>query len=159
MAESTAPRPMSRWLRLLLVVSLAFNLLVLGLIGGWAMKWGKHGPHHKSRIEQLGGPMTRALDPDDRRTIGMQMREAYRAEGGGREARHATMAALIGELRKDVFDRDAAEALMAEQRGYLTERLAMGQKLLLDHLATMDQPARAAYADRLQEGLDRRINR
>lgn len=159
MTETAASRPMSRWLRVLLVVSLAFNLLILGLIGGWAMKWGKHGPHHMSRIEQLGGPMTRALDDADRRAIGRQMRAASRGEGGNRAERHATIAALITELRKEEFDRDAAEALMAAQRGHLTDRLALGQSLLLDRLASMAPAARAAYADRLQDGLDRRKSR
>lgn len=159
MSEQPVPRSSPRWLRLLLVVSLAFNLLILGLIGGWAMKWGKHGPHHMSRVEHLGGPMTRALDHDDRRAIGKRMRAAFRAEPADQSARHETMAALIGELRKEVFDRDTAEELMAQQRSYLTKRLAIGQSLLLDRLETMTPDARAAYADRLQEGLERRSKR
>lgn len=149
-----------RWLRLLLIVSLALNLMVVGLVAG--MAWtggGKHGGHHPSRLEKIGGPLTRALSKEDRRAIGREMRSAYQDRAGDRGAQHELMQALIDDLRQVPFDRDAVTRQLAAQRDILQDRVQLGQTLLVDRLADMSEQDRAAYADRLQNALDRRRNR
>lgn len=141
------------WLRWVLVISLALNLLVLGLLGSWWLKWGLHGGHHPPRVEHAGGPLTRALSHEDRRAIGRDMHAAYRDRGENRGARIVMLAELI---RAEPFDRAAVMAQLTAQRDALNERLSLGQSLLLDRLDQMDTAERAAYADRLEEELKRR---
>ncbi|MFK7938820.1 MAG: periplasmic heavy metal sensor [Roseovarius sp.] len=158
----TDPAPTSgcpRWLRALLIVSLALNLLIVGLFAGVALGGGKHGGPHPSRLEQIGGPLTRALSKDERKILGRKMRETYRERTEDRQQQHALMQALIDEMRADPFDREAVAGHMAAQREILQDRVSLGQSILIDRLAMMSAEKRRAYADRLQEGLDRRRKR
>ena len=52
------------------------------------------------------------------------------------------------------FDPAAVAARMSEQREGFRDRLELGQRLLLDHLATMSDAERAAYADRLEARIE-----
>lgn len=148
-----------RWLRWVLVLSLAFNLMVVGIVGGWMLTGDKHARHRPPRLEQIGGPLTRALSHEDRSAIGREVRQLYRDKPEGRSAQTALMETLVSELRSDPFDREAVTARMAEQRDFLNDRLALGQTLLIDRLETMDAADRAAYADRLADVLKRRRNK
>lgn len=149
------PTRLGPWVRGLLVVSLAFNLLVVGVIGSWALRHGgTHGGHHPSRLDMAGGPLTRALNDEDRREIGEKMRGAYRNGGRTRAAQRAGFDALVADLRAVPFDPATVAARMSEQREGFRERFEMGQRLLLDHLATMSDAERAAYADRLEARID-----
>jgi len=158
--DATKPTPkMPRWLRWVLVLSLAFNLMVVGIVGGWILTGGKHARHHPSRLEQIGGPLTRALSHKDRYAIGREVRQLYRDKQDGRAAQIALMETLIDDLRADPFDREAVAAHMAGQREFLNDRLSLGQTLLIERLESMDGADRAAYADRLAEGLKHRRNK
>jgi uncharacterized membrane protein len=151
-------RPATRlgpWVRGLLVVSLAFNLLVIGVIGSWALRHGgTHGGHHPSRLDMAGGPLTRALSAEDRREIGQKMRDAYRDGGRTRAAQSAGFDALVADLRAVPFDTAVVAERMSQQREGFRERLELGQRLLLEHLSAMSDAERAAYADRLQARID-----
>ncbi len=144
----TGMRP---WLRLLLVVSLAFNLLIVGLIGGAVIMHGKWQGHHMPPPEMMGGPMTRALDRADRRAIGRQMRENFGNGQAMYEEMRASMEDLIAGLKAVPFDANAVENYMAGHRDHFSARLELGQALLLERLSAMSDAERAAYADRLQD--------
>lgn len=156
MDKSDSTRSYPGWMRWVLVISLALNLLVVGMVGGWMLKVGKHGHYHPSRLDQVGGPLTRALSKEDRRHIGQAMRRAYRDRGEDRATHRAAMQALIAELRKDTFDRPAVETQLSAQRAVLTDRVALGQTLLTDRLEQMSAAERATFADRLEHNLTRR---
>ncbi|MDT8326341.1 MAG: periplasmic heavy metal sensor [Roseovarius sp.] len=146
---------LSPLMRGLFVVSLALNLLVIGGLGSWALRHGgMHVGHHPSRLDMAGGPLTRALSDEDRREIGEKMRGAYRDGGRTRAAQHAGFDALVADLRAVPFDPASVAARMSEQREGFRDRLELGQRLLLDHLATMSDAERAAYADRLEVRID-----
>jgi uncharacterized membrane protein len=145
---------MRPWVRLLLVVSLALNLLIAGLIGGAVVMRGKWQEHHRARLEMMGGPMTRALDHADRRAMRRGMYESF----GNRQAMHEEMRAgmegLIADLQAVPFDADAIAQYMAAHRAHLSARLERGQTLLLERLSAMDNEERAAYAERLQNTMN-----
>lgn len=147
------PRP---WVRILLIVSLAFNLLVLGLIGGALLSGGKWRHHHPPRLE-AGGPLTRALSHEDRRAIGRKMRQAYR-DGGieARNHRQKVFGELVAAVEAVPFDPDTVRQRMADLNAMFRDRFELGQKLLIDRLSEMNDAERAAYADRLREGMKRR---
>lgn len=156
MAETGQKTPgMRGWLKVLFGVSLALNLLVLGVVGGAVMRYGGwDGGHHPPRADMVGGPLTRALSQKDKRDVAREMRRTYRAEGrGGRAAYHAAMQQLVTDLRAEPFDPDPVKVQMAHMRDMLGERVAIGQQILLDHLAQMDPDARHAFAARLEEAM------
>lgn len=145
-----------RGMRVLLLISLSLNLLIVGVVLG-AMVFGSawHG-HHAPGLDRAGGPLTRALGPDDRRAIGRQMRQAYQDGRPGRATHKATFDALVNALRQEPFNRAEVEARMQEMRSLVQSRLAVGQTLLLDRLEQMTPSDRAAYAERLAEQIHKR---
>lgn len=153
MAELKEPQDKSgtgRWMRVLLVVSLAVNLAVVGVVAGWALRHGGHHGHHPSRLDMAGGPLTRALSDEDRREIGLRMRQVWRESGGNRAGFRSSFDALVVDLRAVPFDPDRVAERMREQREGFAARFEMGQEVLIAHLAAMSDADRAAYADRLE---------
>ncbi len=150
------PNGNSRWMRVLFVASLSLNLLVLGaFLGALFVGGGRHG-HHAPDLDRAGGPLTRALGPEDRRAIGRQMRRAYQDGRPGRAQQKVAFDALITALQQEPFDRAEVESRMQDLRGFGQKRLALGQNLLLDRLEQMQSGDRAAYAQRLAAQLNKR---
>ncbi len=158
MAEEIKPAPggMRLWLRVLLVLSLAMNLLIVGALVGAMFTWSNWRSHHPSRLEMAGGPLTRALTPEDRRAIGKEMRKAHRKEDGHRARHHGELLGLVADLKAEPFDPAAVEQRLARHRQSFDDRLGLGLGLLTTRLTQMTPEDRAAYADRLQEVLSKR---
>lgn len=155
------PRPtIPLWLRLTFFASLALNLLVVGVVVGamatWGGKWAAHGAPHAGHP---GGPLTSALEPDDRRAIGRAMRAARREGNEGRPVLRAEMEGLLAALRAPAFERTEVQARMTALQGQFAQRMALGQTVLLDRLAQMSTAERVAYADRVEEALRKRQKR
>jgi uncharacterized membrane protein len=144
----SSPRD-GRLMRLLLVASLALNLLVVGLVAGWALRHG--GDRHPPRLEMAGGPLTRALSPEDRHEIAREMRETWRAADGGRADLRDNYDALVADLRAVPFDANQVADRMRQHRARFAVRFEMGQEVLVRHLTEMSDADRRAYADRLEE--------
>jgi uncharacterized membrane protein len=141
---------MRLWLRIVLVLSLALNLAVIGFVAGNQMKWGGKDRHHGPKISRMGGPLTHALSHEDRHEIGRAMRAKYKEDDAARTAQRATWDALIVALEADVFDRAVIAGHLADQRTMMTDRMAHGQTLLLDRLEQMSPEERRAYVERLK---------
>ncbi|MCG6903710.1 MAG: periplasmic heavy metal sensor [Rhodobacter sp.] len=151
------PRP-RRLGRIVLFVSLAFNLLIVGLVAG-AMLRGNHG-HDRGRPEVLRalgfGPFVSALPRADRDALG----EAIKREAGSfrenRKMLRGQFEALLAALRADPFDAEEALRLIDAQQSRIGERQAIGQRLLLERINAMSAAQRAEYADALDRALTRR---
>ena len=139
-----------RLMRIVLVASLALNLLVVGLAAGWALRHAGD-PHPPSRLDMAGGPLTRALSPEDRHEIARRMRKAWRAADGGRADLRDSYDALVADLRAVPFDPASVSARMRQHRERFAIRFEMGQDVLVTHLSNMSDDNRSAYADRLEE--------
>lgn len=147
-----------RGVRIALLVSLALNLLVVGAMAGAFLR--KGGP--EARMDRgpgassYGMPYMRALSKDDRRLVG----ESIRARGLDRKEQRAVRRALFAEglsaLRADPFQPEALRAALEKQVAAATKGLQVSQEAWFDHVVAMTPQARAAYADRLEEGLNRR---
>lgn len=151
-ATETTPKP-RRWLRWLLVVSLGFNFLVVGMVGGAVLSG--EGPGQKSARDNRGSPFVRALDPSDRRAVMRGVLGERRELRESREVLKARFDAFLTALRSDAFDLDTARALLAEQRAANDARVAVGEKVVLDRIAGMTLEERRAYADRLEAQIRR----
>ncbi len=147
------------WLRVTLILSLAVNLLIAGIVAG-AVFGDRRGGLDRSVRDLGGAPFFMALEPSERRELAMRARgEAEEPLRESRRALRQRFEALLSALRADDFDRDAVEALLAEQRAAASSRAALGERVLLDHLAGLSAEERRAYADRLDKSLRRAARR
>lgn len=148
----TGAKPPRRWWKAVMVVSLGLNLLVFGLVGGAILRGGP--PGHPELVRDLGfGPFTEALAPEDR----LALRRAFAAQTPDFRDMRATMRdemqTIVTLMRAEPFDAAALRAAMAAGVARMGERVALGQRLLADHLATMPPEARRAFADRLERSV------
>lgn len=153
MSEDNKPRS-PKWVKVVLVISLAMNLAVAGLVlGTFARGDGlRDRVEHSIALRSLGlGPFSRALSPEDRDELrgrvtrdGVELREERRAVG--RELRRIEQA-----LRADPFDRAGVEAALARSRNLVVSLQEIGHTALLDQIETMSFEDRIALADSLEE--------
>lgn len=155
-APATVTGASGRW-RGLLSLSLTANLLVVGLIGGAALRHafdeGGHGP---MAVRDLAfGPFTAALSRDDRDAL----RRSFMTRAGElrdlRPAGRAEFDRLLAALRAIPFDLEVVRGEMAGQRQRMAERLGLGQDLLVERIAAMSDAERTAFADRVAGALRR----
>lgn len=155
MADQGKPRASRNWTKIVLVVSLALNILVISMVAGaWI-----GGPRDRDRnpaLRDLGfGPFVAALPDDDRHEMG----QAIKREAGAFRANRAEMRAMfegfLAALRADPYDTQALTQIVTGQQAKVTERQALGRRLLLERIGAMDGAERAAYADALDASLRR----
>ena len=141
------------WVKAALAVSVALNLGIAGMALG---AWLGDGPGHGRGASDLSfGLFGDALDREDRRAL----RTAFETRMPGmmqdREAARAELAALLAALRAEPGDDAALTAALRAIEDRLSGRLAMGRTLLEEHILSMTQDRRAAFADRLERVLQR----
>ena len=154
MTSQTPEKPRRRGLlRIVLFVSLALNLLVAGAVVGHFLN--DRPDRRVPRVDRMGGPLTFALTHEDRRAIGHALRREYRKDRPSREEIAADYRDVIGALRADPFDATRVQASLDRQLNAATDRIALGQRLLMERIVEMSAEDRAAFADRLEEGVQR----
>ncbi|MFB2531191.1 periplasmic heavy metal sensor [Paracoccus sp. p3-h83] len=156
----TPPRTRARaplWMRLALIVSLAVNLLVAGIVVGGLTGRLHHPPPPLGEVNL--GAFTPALTDDDRKAIreraaheGLSMREVMRTA-------RAEQAALIAALRAEPWDREAIVGLLGQIRSRAAARLDLGSRLVLERLDSMSPGERKALADRMEAAAERHKDR
>jgi uncharacterized membrane protein len=155
--DAQKPRRTGRGVKIALAVSLAFNLLILGLVGGAVL--GRPDPGGAPAIRTLGlGPFALALPGEARDDIrgrieaNMPELRRNRAEIG------RSLMAVRRALLADPFDRAAAARALGRSREAAMALQAQGHGALLDTLDQMSAAERAIVADRLARTL-RRLER
>lgn len=152
------PAPSGRWTRVALVISLALNLAVAGLVAGAMLRgpWrGDDGPRAVVARDPGLGPYAAALSEDDRTALRRAMRERLPDLRAARTGFRADMQGVLDALRAEPFAPDALRAAMARSSSRLTETVEIGQALVFDRIAELDAAGRRAFADRLEQALDR----
>ncbi|WP_342068624.1 periplasmic heavy metal sensor [Yoonia algicola] len=152
MVEDKAPqtRPSRLW-RIVLVLSLALNLAVVGVVVGSAVsgRWGEGPP----RSFDLGlGPVARALEPQERRAIGRKLREDRSLRGFDLRGR---VNLVVAALQAEPFDPDVLLALLAEQSQQIATVQATAQEVMLEQIVAMTPARRRAFADQVLEEMSR----
>ncbi|WP_377507464.1 periplasmic heavy metal sensor [Octadecabacter sp. R77987] len=152
-SDNLPPRnAIGRKTRIVLVISLALNLLVVGVVAGGLLS-GRGGDGR--RVDLSLGPYARALDPSDVSAIRTEMR------GRGPDLRRDRRAMIedtrnfVAALRADPYDAETAAEILSRQRGRVAQFQALGQELVLDRIARMSVEGRAAFADRLEQEMGR----
>jgi Spy/CpxP family protein refolding chaperone len=159
MAETDSPAspPAStrRWGKTVLVLSLALNLMFLGLLGGAILRGGPQGRDMMVRDVNFG-PLSEAFSKADRAALRRDFLKAAPDVKGQRQAMQDDMAAMLDVLRAPVFERAKVEAIFARQADRTADRQRLGQDLVLDLVADMTPETRKDFAARLEEALKKR---
>lgn len=142
-----------RLMRGVLIVSLALNLAVVGVVVGSALsgRWGK-GP----RGFDFGiGPMAAALSAGDRDAIRDRLR---RGGGDGRLSRaegRAGVSAVLESLRAQPYDSAVLDGFFDQLQRRTSALQKEAQDALIIQLQAMTPQERAAFADRLEHEISR----
>ncbi len=148
----------SLWMRLLLIASLAVNLLVAGVvIGAIASQRGDEdrGDRLRGARDLAPPPFVLAIKRDDRRAVLRSLRDTVDADGRDRAAVRADLRVILGALRADSFEPEAVRALLAAERGRSQTRQETGEDIFVGYLEGLSAEERRAYADRLERILRR----
>jgi uncharacterized membrane protein len=146
------------WARLLLLVSLAANLLVIGIILGALIGRDGGDRRHGPPRDLASTVYLRAL-PDDQRAAFEDALAESRAERATRRAKIAAeLAATLDVLRTEPFVPARLTERIAHQRGAIADRSNIGDQLFVERIAAMTAAQRQDYADALERML-RRVGR
>jgi uncharacterized membrane protein len=137
-------------LRIALAVSVALNLLIVGIVAGAMLRdGGQYG-----RIGEVDfGDFAEALSLEDRSAL----RRAFIARApemrDTRRQMREDFQDLLAAIRAEPFDAAALRAAMTGQAERMTQRLQLGQKLVMERLEAMSPEDRAEFATRLEDRL------
>lgn len=145
------------FMKILLVTSLALNLLFVGLVVGARFS---DGPRERTRDAAMSqGPFGRALSEDARREIGQKIRGSREDRRRVRAEMRGQIERLIDALRAEPYDAAAVEAILSQFRAVTDERRLAGHAAFVDHVTTMSSEDRLMFADRLQKVMKRGRNK
>ena len=145
-------------IKVVLAISLAINVLVFGAVVGAGVHGERDRKSNSGRGEDNAaiGIYGRALDRPDRRAIIQRLREGHNTRGRDIRAELGEFAREATEVLKQTpFDKEAFAEVLLRQQSLIKGRSDTMQDALVEHIASMTTEQRIAYADRLQELLDR----
>lgn len=151
------------WVRILLVVSLALNLLVVGAVGSSVLRdepGRRGGPGRPPALSEAGlGPLVAVLDPQSRQEIRGALQEAGPRFRALRDETRQEMTLVLAALRAEEFDSSVFQAIFDRQAPRVREMRDIGQSALIERLETMSVAERRALADRMEEAIARAHSR
>lgn len=157
MTDTVGKTPPSRLWRGVLVASLALNLLVVGLVLGAVMrpdgKFHAKGMH-RAELRGFGTPFIRSLPREVKASLFIALRDAGHLPD--KAARNVAFAQMIDVLRAQPFDREVTQTALRQQAALVLETQARAQDEWLRQVGLMSDEMRLAYADRLEERMERR---
>lgn len=145
-----------RGMKIMLGLSLALNLLVVGVVAGAVMRGG--GPARGPAVTTYAMPYVRALPGADRRAIFRELRSAEVDGLPDHATRKALYADMIAALGADTFDQATIDAILAQQSTASVAVMKAAQQAWIGRVAKMSNAERHAYAEQVREVLDRRRN-
>ncbi len=148
-----APRA-PRWMKITLVLSLAMNLAVIGLVAGTALNFRKDGGPQSARIDGPN-PFLRAMTPDDARTMRRLLRPDASQLGNSREMGRTAMQAILTQLRSDTFSEPDLRAAFEQISAANAARSGLGEEAIVTYLLSLNAAERASFADRLEGSVRR----
>ncbi len=150
--DNPMKQPRRLW-RVVLVLSLALNVAVVGAVAGLAIS-GRANDGPPQRLMFDFGPLGRVLDPADRRAIG----NALRRNGAiplDRSEMRGKIVDFAAALRQDPFDADLVTRELGSFRSRSEQVQQDAQDAFIAHLSSMSPDGRRKLADRLEHGARR----
>lgn len=144
------PAPKRRWMPIILVVSLALNLLVVGVVLGTVLRL--RGGEHAQMPPSFGPALYQALPGSDRKALRGQL-SGKRNKGSHR--RKQDFEALSAALQVVPFDPGAVEMLLEQQAQATADLQAALHQQWLTRVTAMSDEERQLYAQRLENVVQR----
>ncbi len=144
------PKPKRRWMPVVLAVSLALNLLIVGVAVGSLLRL-KGGDHAKAP-PGFGPALYRALPKDDRKAMRGELVGLHKK---GTKGRTQDFEAMSQALRAEPFDPNTVESLLQQQAQATAALQEALQTQWLARVTSMSDEERQTYADRLQDFVKR----
>lgn len=140
----------SRWLRILLAVSLTLNLLVVGLVVGIALRFDGKGKDRSP--PPIGAVLFKELPREDRKAL---HREAF----GERKDRHANRQrdarAVYDAIRAVPFDPAPVRDVLEKQSEATLQFRSSMREAWLQQISSMTDAERGVYAERFLDRMQR----
>ncbi|WP_147124329.1 periplasmic heavy metal sensor [Shimia ponticola] len=152
-AQSKRPRVSGGW-RIVLVISLALNILVLGMVAGAFLRGHDDRPNRRPPPvgSEIGvAPILKALEPEDRRAMGRAVFREARRDPDRRAETRARLAEMAAILRAEPVDEAALQDLLGQYSEDAMARHQNIQRVLIDTLSAKSPQERAALAARLED--------
>ena len=154
MVDAPTPPPTTqpkRLWRIVLVLSLALNLAVIGLVVGSVLS-GRIGDGPPRSYVLGHAPMARALTPQERlRVLRSLRRERVLRDFDPRRR----IQDMVDSLQADPFEPDVLRALMQEHVSRTSDLQQKAQDALMQEILEMTPERRAAYAETLEQEMAR----
>lgn len=149
-AENSTKTPL--WMRITLFVSIALNMLVVGIVAGFFVTGGPDGRADRDRRDS-GSLFTRALGPEDRRVLRREFMANLPEQGRDASSIVSDMQTALDALRATPFDPQAFAQAISDQSDRRSQREQVGRRVLAARIAAMSDTERTAYADRVEQEL------
>lgn len=135
------------WVKVLLAISLALNLAVIGMLGGAALRG------HSPRAQTAEGVsiLARAMPFKFQTQLRGAIRDRRNDLRPDREAMRLLRTNLIDALEAEPFDISAVETVLSNQRTLLSNLIVVGHSEVIAQIAAMDAQDRARYVENLQK--------
>ncbi|MCK4862410.1 MAG: periplasmic heavy metal sensor [Rhodobacteraceae bacterium] len=150
MSEQTTPQVKGtpRWIKVALIVSVAVNLGIAGVIGGAVLR----APEiHRNNLEAPEGVamLARAMPAAHQRELREDLRDRRGDLQPDREELRSLRDRFVVALRAEPFDLDAVNAVFADQRVMLSNLTAAGHDSVIEQIEKMSLRDREMYIRRL----------
>ncbi|TYB81025.1 periplasmic heavy metal sensor [Maritimibacter fusiformis] len=159
--KTTAARRPRTWPKVLLALSLAMNLAVIGAILGAHFRDGRDArrfpPPDRMQTRDSGfGPYLDALPRDARMRIGTALRDRDAPIEADRAVLGREFDQMLTALRAQPYDPGVLAAVLEGQRARVAARVDAAREIMLAEIAAMTPDERATFADRLEARIDRK---
>lgn len=150
------PDRTQRRMRWVIGLSLALNLVFIGVFAGAALRFQRDGGAARASappIQSYGAPLARSLPREARRELIMGMRKMPGMPN--RRERRALYQEMLTALRANPFDAAQVEAIFARQGDVAQKVQTFATGRWLSLVSEMTPAERLVVADRLEEALRR----
>ncbi|WP_372604803.1 periplasmic heavy metal sensor [Actibacterium sp.] len=146
-----------RWSRVVLALSLALNLLVVGTVAGVVVRHERPHPEAREPGSDLlaYGPYGFAFDDDDRDHMRQMLRHEVGQLRENRRAVRRDFDQVVAALRATPYDPALVQNLIEQQQARVNAQADHVRDLMLAQIAAMDDEEREEFADRLEALLRR----
>lgn len=154
MADKVDASPSKIW-RVVLVLSLALNLAIVGLVAGFSYRSGVNGKPPQ-RFEVGLGPLGQALTREQRREIGEKLRGNQDVRRQSHRETIRIMNQIAEIVRTEPLDRGALQSVLGTGSQRLEDLQNAALEALLAQIEEMDADERLEFAARIEEISKRR---
>ena len=150
--QDTSPPRRRIGLRVLLFISLALNMVIIGVVGGAILNFSRGEDHPIMVSRDLGlGAYFAALEPSGRRELNKELRARKGELRASRSEWRSSLVETTAAIRAEPFDAARVRAAVERQAELAARGREYGLNVMIAQLERMSPQQRAAFADRLEE--------